>query len=280
VMGARFLPLYFLVLTLVAKRKFQSFDIFSIASLILCSMWAIEILVFGFLIFVTYTIAGQLLEKKSLSKIFQKLAICFIIILIPHLILSCFYLIKFHALPRYDIYLEIIRYYATNDYWFVASDFKIKASILVGLTYIIALSCIFHQIFLNKSKVELASQKMMEILPIVVLGILQFSYYVSRPTGPLLAVVAFPFILICARALDWAIENKNNMAMHSSVVSILGASFFIFSIIAGVVFTKIVSVSPTYLLSRAFTYYDSPIQIRSATPRLSHDLLNTSNGVL
>ena len=27
-------------------------------------------------------------------------------------------------------------------------------------------------------------------------------------------------------------------------------------------------------------YHLSPIQIRSATPRLSHDLLNTSNGVL
>jgi DNA-binding transcriptional LysR family regulator len=27
-------------------------------------------------------------------------------------------------------------------------------------------------------------------------------------------------------------------------------------------------------------FNDPPIQIRSATPRLSHDLLNTSNGVL
>jgi hypothetical protein len=29
-----------------------------------------------------------------------------------------------------------------------------------------------------------------------------------------------------------------------------------------------------------FTYVKAPIQIRSATPLLSHDLLNTSNGVL
>jgi hypothetical protein len=204
VLGMRFLPPLVLVLALVYLREDRLFSIPSVLSFMLCSFWALEALLFATAIYGAYLVFRLALRGDGYRSYGRCSGVLLGVLLVPHAVFTGFSLCAWGMVPRYDVYLEMVRAYGTDrSQWLLPVDPDIRTWALFG-TYALALVYVLWQV-VRRQRSDQA--RVAGVGALAVFGIVTFSYYVGRSTTPVLAFQAFPLLGLAVIGLDGALSG-------------------------------------------------------------------------
>lgn len=197
----RYLPSMLVLLAVAHVNNGRQYCKFTIAALMISSLWSLEALVFSGVIFSVFLIASNLGSRPFVfGHLIRDLLRLVAVVLAPHAVLATGYLLVFNVLPRYDIYLQLVSTQTTNSVWTSPADPVIRTWVIFGFAYALALACGLFQSWTH-ARPEGRSRNAV-LACVAALGIMQLSYYAGRAVTPVLVFLAFPLLILFVLFVD------------------------------------------------------------------------------
>jgi len=274
--GFRFLPLLLLAHTLISLPRNRCFSIPSLLALIFCLFWSLEILLLSILVFVGFIVLNSfsLTDLKESGRKLSKylLFLCLLIILFLSALNSAIYFV-YGQHPDFRPYAEII--FGTllsggsQDFWGTPISHEFSVWIIYLVTY--GFFSIMMMENLMRKDIHLIGQKG-KLGAILILGILQFSYFVGRSYAMNLYVVSFPLLILVL--IIRPIRHQLPAIKARAIASVL-VLFFAYSFLF-ILFTR-TAAQPTaiqYFWRKIIPGQMIQIGVNTALSRLKYNIQN------
>ena len=197
----RYLPSMLVLLAIAHVINGRKYCKFTIAALMISSLWSLEALVFSVVIFSVFLLASSLGSRPFVfGNLIRDLLRLVAVVLAPHAVLAIGYLLVLNTLPRYDIYLQLVSTQTTNSVWTSPADPAIRTWVIFGFAYALALAYGLFRSWTGASSEERYRHAAMAC--VAALGIVQLSYYAGRSVTPVLVFLAFPLLILFVLFVD------------------------------------------------------------------------------
>jgi len=226
----RYLPPILLLLSIVYLPRLQTFNIFTIISGLLCSLWSLESLVYGCAMYLAYSIGMSLVQSHSIKNTLKNILFILVIFLAGHVVYSCFIFGMYDTLPRYDIYLEMITAHIDSSKNIVSWNHPINPTFLIWGFYAVAYFITFvyfWKLFNIQKERQLAFVRY--ILPVAVFGAIAFFYYVRRSFDKDMLILLLPVSIVFLTAANQLLFKNHRQTFYSlpSFAIILSLGFML-----------------------------------------------------
>lgn len=218
----RYLPSMLVLLAVAHVTNGRTYGKFTIASLVISSLWSLEALVFSGVIFSVFLLASNLGSRPFVfGHLIRDLLRLLVVVLAPHAVLAIGYLLVLNTLPRYDIYLQLVSTQTTNSVWTSPADPAIRTWVILGFAYALALAYGLFQSWTHALPEERYRNAAMACA--AALGIVQLSYYAGRSVTPLLIL----FVLFVDTLVHAFAEHGQAAPRHQWLYAGLAAAMLV-----------------------------------------------------
>ncbi len=234
--GLRYFPVFAVATSLVYLPPCRRFSAWSITAVILASFWSFEALVYGILIYVAFLAAATTVESEQLWPFLKQVGmqaakLAAAIVCAFGVALAAF-MMQFHQVPRYDLYLSTISAYVGPDHslgYFQYQPGYYWIPMLLG--YFLAICVIFHAIFLRQR----GSESWVPRLAVLTgLGMIMALYCLLMTLLHQLKVGLLPFLIIFVWAIQVELTRSGSSLFRLTPLSISLVFIVVSALMTGV----------------------------------------------
>ena len=220
VFAMRFFPPLLLIYALSLLRTQRLFSPLTLVALGICSLWALESLVFGVLTYSVFVLIQCIENRRTFTQYVGALTGVFALVVLVHISVCGGYILFFGRLPDYLTYLQLVLFHLDGGaYWNLPIEPGIRVWSMFGFAYTTMLALAFYRSLCGANRADDGHIKTNAIMGAVsVLGLLMFYYYIGRSATPILMFISLPMFLIFIRSTDWALSNL----LYNGTLNILG----------------------------------------------------------
>jgi hypothetical protein len=195
----------------------------ALIALLVASFYSFDGFLWGALTFFAAVGVRLVYERGDLRKWASTISPCIAVLLLGHLVFASLWRVLFGAFPRYDIYLEIVRYNAS--YWGDIPFTTPPVWIIFSTTYFVAIALAVAEAL--RGKIGHDPFLVTTVFPIAIAGIAGFSYWVGRPLEFNLWCTVVPAFILGAMAIDRLLPNIWYGTVMGALAILLSAIYVI-----------------------------------------------------
>jgi hypothetical protein len=228
----RFLPPLVVLLSIVWLRPGRLFSFFSIAAMVLCSLWSIEALLWSLVSYLSFIAAEYLVVRRSFGGVARVTLQMAAIYLVPHGVYSLLVRIFFGAFPSYKFYLDEVfnLFGGASGGWTFAMDFHVLIWVIAPLTYVSVYACSAWYISRLDDPDQLDPRVFTRaLIPAAILGGLELSYWVGRSLIFHFWPVVLPLLIVLAIIVDRLLPKDWKTTLNLPAISCLASVAVLYS---------------------------------------------------